>query len=324
MRLRILVVLLCVSGCRQSPLSEPPIELAQPPSQEAPGPAADQKPPAQELQVFQPAVPLPPPVDEVSDRTWSAVSADGKAEVRQTAARQGKTLRCTIVSTLSLPSDVRSVMWNWQTCVATRAQLRFVSPNGQRLMVIDPVLASVEGNWKNLEVVALYEHGLRIRSTPAVAFLRDEEAVRRLAPDLGWVKAPRYTSDGAAVELETVEGESFRLGFDGQGFPAADLYRYEDGAGAIHFASSKAVVPPPIGVLPGGGSREEETPRPSEPPSPERPLPVGAPPTPKDLMEELRKKSPVQLLEEVNKGVKTLQETRKALEGNQRPDPRGR
>jgi hypothetical protein len=318
MRLRNLAVLLCLGGCRQAPPPEPAIELAPPPSQEAPA----QDPGALEAQVFQPAVPLSPPEDELSDRTWSALSADGKAEVRQTAIRGGKTLRCTIVSTLSLPSDVRSVMWNWQTCIATRAQLKFVSPNGQRLLVVDPVLASVQGNWRNQEVVALYEHGLRIKSTPAAAFLPDEESPRRLSPDFGWVKAPRYTSDGSAVELETADGESFRLGFDGQGFPASDLHRYEDGAGTIHFASSKAVAPPPVGVLAGGGSSAEGTPPPAEvilPDVPDAPLPVGTPPVPKDLMEELRKKSPVQLLQEVNKGIKTLQETRKQLESGSTP-----
>lgn len=310
-------MLLCLGGCRQSPSSEPAVELAQPPGPEAPA----QQPEALEAPLFQPAVPLPAPEDALAERTWAVRSADGSAEVRQTAASRGKTYRCTIVSTLSRPSDVRSVMWNWETCVATRAQLKFVSPNGQRLLVIEPFLTSSQGDWRNQDVVALYEHGLRIKSAPAADFIREEKSLRRISQRLGWLKgqsdlsdvAPRYASGGTAVELETEDGQSFRLGFDGQGFPVSDLHRYEDGLGKVHLASSKEPVPPP-------GS----TPRPAEVTLPEvtlpnAPLPAGAPPVPKALLEELQKKSPAQLLQEVQKGVQTLQESRRALESNPTP-----
>jgi hypothetical protein len=266
-------------------------------------------------------MPLPPPEDALAERTWSVRSADGSAEVRQTATSHGKTYRCTIVSKLSMPTDVGSVMWNWETCIATRTQLKFVSPNGQRLLVLEPFLTSPEGDWRNQEVVALYEHGLRIKSAPAADFIREEQSLRRISQSLGWVKglsdlsgvAPRYTSNGAAVELETEDGQSFRLGFDGQGFPASNLHRYEDGSGVVHLASLKEPVPPP-----GGVSRPAEVTLP-ESTRPDVPLPTGAPPVPKALLEEMRKKSPAQLLEEVHKGVKTLQETRGALESNPTP-----
>jgi hypothetical protein len=282
MRVRSLVVLLCLGGCRQSPSSEPALELAHPPGQQAPGAASDQDSRALESQLFQPARPLPPPEDALAERTWSVRSANGNAEVRQTATSHGKTYRCTIVSTLSQPSDVRSVMWNWETCIATRTQLKFVSPNGQRLLVLEPFLTSLEGDWRNQEVVALYEHGLRIKSAPAADFIREEQSLRRISQSLGWLKgqadlsgvAPRYTSDGAAVELETEDGQSFRLGFDGRGFPTSDLHRYEDGSGVVHFASSKEPVPPP-----GSASRPAEVALP-EAPLPTAPLPVGAPPVP--------------------------------------------
>ena len=157
MRLRSLAVVLLLSGCQQSAPPEPADALEQPPSagqnsgaQPTPPGAPGEPQPA----LAQPSEPQPTeavpaeaqaaevahsPADEIPEQTWSARSADGNAEVQQTALRNGKAPRCMSTSTWSSPWDEQKVMWKWNTCIATREQLKFVSPDGTRVLVIDPL-----------------------------------------------------------------------------------------------------------------------------------------------------------------------------------------
>ncbi|MGZ3461608.1 MAG: hypothetical protein ACXU86_24215, partial [Archangium sp.] len=234
MRLRTLAVVLLLSGCQRSAPPEPVSGPERPPSSAkgsdaipASQEAADEPQPSAADELPAPSEPTPSLADELPDQTWSARSADGRAEVRQTALRHGKTPRCMSTSTVSPPWDGPSVMWKWDTCIATREHLKFVSPDGKRVLVLDPLPAPLRGNWRDVEVATLYEHGVRIKGAKAETLVTAPIEVREPSLGFTWVKGqaghpgapPRYTSDGRAVEFETVDGHAFRLGFEGEGFP---------------------------------------------------------------------------------------------------------
>lgn len=341
MRVRRLAVVLLLSGCQQPARPEPEGVLERPPSSEV-APAARPPPPEEatesQLSEPQPSEAPPSPADELPELTWSARSADGNAVVQQTALRDGK---CTSTSTWSSPWDDRKVMWKWDTCIATREQLKFVSPDGKRVLVLEPVPASLhtKGDWRDLEVATLYEHGVRVRGAKAGALLRAPIEVREPSLRIIWVKGhggfpgdpPRYTSDGKAVELETVDGHPLRLGFEGEGFPAApeekhvftasaDMYQYEDDQKTVHFVGSLSEVPDPYRsrarpveaqVLTLSGPLGLG----AQPPAgPQSPLDSGKEPAPKAPLENPRLASPAELLQQARDTVEKVEEVQRTRE----------
>jgi hypothetical protein len=349
MRLRSLVVVVALSsGCQQSARPEPAATLEQPPSTggnagaQAPLPETAGESPTAEP----PAAEAPPsPADEIPEQTWSARSADGNAEVQQTAFHNGKALRCTSTSTWSSPWDERKVMWKWDTCIATREQLKFVSPDGKRVLAIDPLPASLQAatRWQDVEVATLYEHGVRVKGAKAGALLRTPIEVREPALRILWVKGhggfpgapPRYSSDGKAVELDMVDGHALHLGFEGDGFPAAPeekhvfnasagMYRYEDEKGTVHFVSSASEVPDayrsravpveaqlltvsgPLGL--GASPASEPRPKSQTPPD------EGTDVSPEKALERARLASPAEILQRARDTVKQVEEIQRARE----------
>jgi hypothetical protein len=230
------------------------------------------------------------------------------------------------------------VVWQWDTCIARREQLKFVSPDGKRVLVIDPFPAPIQGNWRKVEVATLYEHGLRVTGTTAGELIGALDEAREPGARFAWVKGeaglpgqpPRYTSDGKTVELEAVDGRPVRLGFAGEGFPATAagantarapaMYQYEDGKGTRHFVSSLSEVPAryqsravavtaEVGIAPASTPIASGESPPSEP-RPERPASPGtgkaeAPPG------DLQLQSPTQLLEKVREDAKKLEEAQR-------------
>jgi|GEM_PF-2842278 len=353
MRLRSLVVALLLSGCQQSAQPEPTNGLERPPGAEKdpgappslPEAAAEPQPSKAQPSAAQPAEAPPSPADELPEQTWSARSSDGNAEIQQTAFRNGKATRCTSTSTWSSPWDDKKVMWRWDTCIATREQLKFVSPDGTRVLVVDPLPASLQAkaNWQDLEVATLYEHGVRVKGAKAGALVRTPIEVREPSLRIVWVKGhggfpgtpPRYTSGGKAVELDTVDGHAFSLGFDGEGFPAApeekhvfagaaSLYQYEDDKKTVNFVSSLNDVPEkyrsrarPVEaqILTVSGPLGLGEPRSAEP-KPESPPPVepGKEPNPKELLEKAKIASPAEILDKARDTVKHVEEVQRTRE----------
>jgi hypothetical protein len=363
MRLRSLAVVLLLSGCQQSAQPEQADALEQPPSTgQNPGaqptpPDAPGEPQPAEAQPSEPqpteAAPseAPPaeathsPADELPEQTWSARSADGNAEVKQTALRNGKAApRCTSTSTWSSPWDEQKVMWKWSTCIATREQLKFVSPDGTRVLVIDPLPTPLQAkrDWKDVEVATLYEHGVRVRGAKAGALLGAPIEVREPSLRIIWLKghggfpgnAPRYTSDGKAVELETVDGHPFRLGFDGEGFPAAPeekrvfntsegMYRYEDEKGTVHVVNSHGdvpekyrsrAVPVEAQVLTVSGPLHWEPPPAGPRLESSPPLKAGKEPSPENTVERAKIASPAELLDRARDTAKQVEEVQRTRE----------
>lgn len=341
MRLRSLVVVVVVlsSGCQQPAQPEPANVLAQP------SPAAP--PTFAEATGEAPPTEAPPSsAEELPEHTWSARSADGNAEVQQTALRDGKAPRCTSTSTWSSPWDDRKVVWKWDTCIATREHLQFVSPDGKRVLVIDPLPASLQAKtrWQDMEVATLYEHGVRVKGAKAGALLRAPIEVREPSLRILWVKGhggfpgapPRYSSDGRAVEFDTVDGHALRLGFEGDGFPtapeeknvfnaSAGMYRYEDEQGTVHIVGSHSEVPEqyrtraaPVEaqILTVSGPLGLGEPR-ALGPTPESPPPPKADkhPSPEQALERARPASPAEILQQARDTVKKVEQVHRIREG---------
>ncbi len=352
MRLRKLAVVLLLSGCRQSS-PEPSIVLelpakAQPSTPGVESAAHPGAPEEKSTPPEAPGAPQPAPAEELPDRTWSARSENGRAEVRQTAIQEGKKLRCTTVSTVTPLFDEPSVVWQWDTCIATREQLKFVSPDGKRVIVLEPLPASLQGNWKDVEVATLYEHGLRVTGMTAGAFISAPAWAQAPSVHFAWVKGqaglsgepPRYTFSGTELELESADGRSFRLGFDGEGFPSAPkeeriaatsvMHRYVDDKGTSHFVGSTQEIPEryrsravpveaEVGILPASSPSESEVSAPSGP-KPETPVASGEGKT-EEMKELLRSKgldpqtkNPAQLLKQLQENVKKIEEAQRKRE----------
>jgi hypothetical protein len=236
-------------------------------------------------------------------------------------------------------------MWKWNTCIATREQLKFVSPDGKRVLVLDPHPASLPGNWREVEVATLYEHGVRVRGAEAGALVNAPVEAREPSPHLAWVKGhaglpgapPRYASDGKAVELETVDGHPLRLGFEGEGFPAppeekhaftasAGMYRYEDEKGTVHFVGSHGEVPgryrsravpveAQVGLFNVSGPLVGAEPPPSgSTPKSESPPEASKDPGPKRPLDNPQVPSPAELLERARNTAKKVEESQRDKE----------
>ncbi|QRN98991.1 hypothetical protein JRI60_08170 [Archangium violaceum] len=333
-----LVVVLFLSGCRQSASPEPATDAPTPEIvlEQPAGPGEEKTPGAESALPGTPGEPQKAPGEEVPDQTWSARSANGNAEVRQTALRNGKERRCSLVSTVSPLSGERSVVSRWDTCIARREQLKFVSPDGKRVLVVDPFPTPIQGDWRNVEVATLYEHGLRVTGATAGELIGALDEAREPTARFAWVKGeaglpgtpPRYSSDGKRVELETVDGRSVGLGFEGQGFPvpaagantasAPAMYQYEDAKGTRHFVSSLSEVPTryqaravavraEVGIVPASTPVASEEPRPSEA---ERPASPGAGKA-ETALEDLQNPSPTQLIKKAREEAKKLEEVQR-------------
>jgi len=334
-----LAVLVLVGGCRQSESqSAPPAAPPAPPIVlELPAGAdkgSEGTPTVASAPAPTPGAATPLPANAIPEQSWAVRSADGLVELRQLALRNGKDIRCETSSTVTSPLDGTNVAWKWNTCIATPEQLKFVSPDGKRVIVLEPLPMSAQGEWKQVEVATLYEHGLRMRSTTLGTLVEALDTAPTPSRPFAWAKgtagvsgtAPRYTSDGAEVEGETVDGRSFRIGFQGQGFPepaksstTVAMYRYEDDKKRSHFVGAFGDIPEryrsravpvrsEVDLLVASGPLEKvEESKPSSPGSLDALLPKGT-------SLDLQGKSPAQLLKEAEQGVKEIKDARRNLE----------
>jgi hypothetical protein len=335
-----LAVLVLVGGCKQSESqSAPPAASPSPPIVLELPAGADKGSDAKPTVASAPAPTAAPaatplPANAIPEQSWTVRSADGLVELRQLALRNGKDTRCETSSMVTSPLDGTNVAWKWNTCIATPEQLKFVSPDGKRVIVLEPLPTSAQGEWKQVEVATLYEHGLRMRSTTLGTLTEALDTAPTPSRRFAWAKgtagvpgtAPRYTSDGAEIEGETVDGRSFRVGFQGQGFPepaksstTVAMYRYEDDKKMSHFVGaigdiperyrSRAVpVQSEVDLLVASGPLEKvDEPKPASPGSLDTLLPKGT-------SLDLQGKTPAQLLREAEQGMKEIKEARRNLE----------
>lgn len=243
-------------GCRRSPDHAPAPRAGAAPEA---GPAAP-APAAPLAAAASPAVPAASPpapgaaAAEFADLNWRAASKDGGAVVEQRGGADG----CRVAARRG-----DAELWSMAACVARKSQLPFVSPDGLRLLVVDPLPDHDGPDWSGSVAALLFEKGALLRTVAAGDLVADAR-IRHMVKDFSWIAGAgeaqppaRYAGDGLGVEFRTVDGRAVKLAFDGRDFPtprpvsrrapdpaprevgaAADeraLYRWEDGDGSIHY-----------------------------------------------------------------------------------------
>jgi hypothetical protein len=179
-------------------------------------PAATSPPP--ETTVTAVAEPISP---QLAKLQWSAQSSDGRVTIRQTARA---------LDACEVSSRGGSVTWTIQQCLSDSLAMHFVSPDGARLLVLDTLPRTGTGadGWALAEVAVLFERGVALSRTSAGAMVTDASKLARFAAHFAWARGtgglegsaePTLTADGLAVSLTSADGQTFRLGFDGTGFP---------------------------------------------------------------------------------------------------------
>jgi hypothetical protein len=157
-----------------------------------------------------PAEKLPPP--ELEEMFWTTYGQDGATllQVRQTAKSKGS---CTV--TCMRGADR---LWSSDRCLATRGHLRFISRDGERLLVLYPE-PEINGPTGDVEVGALWKRGVLARRYTVAQVLGSMRGTRVEAGQLHWLHRDLPTEIEGGVRVTLADGRGEFLYFDGSGVP---------------------------------------------------------------------------------------------------------
>lgn len=219
-----MVGFVALAACRKPP--EPPPEPAPEPAQAEPSVAA------------QLAEEAPP------ELSWSSVVESGGklAEVKQVATGRRQ---CTVTAAIG-PDKV----WSADGCLATRMQLRFVSPDAHGLIVLTPDPEADE------PIGRLYRDGQRVADlTPLTLRLAPSQS-RVTAGKLRWLGPSDQRLMAAGVEVQLIDGAWKQVRFDGAGLdlpkpqaaarpeaPVCAPCSYTDDQGTYHVVETFGEIP---------------------------------------------------------------------------------
>lgn len=168
-----------------------------------------------------PAAPAPAPAEPATDESqndvyrWTTVSADGTAVISHGSDGQGK---CRRTCTDAPGAEV----WSAEGCIAKRHDLRFVANDCGKVVVLyqlPEVKVSERERWRQAPVIRVYAREKLDREVTAAGAVRDWKAVRSAGTTFYWLGgalgqpglAPRYSSDGNAVELQSIDGQAYKM-----------------------------------------------------------------------------------------------------------------
>lgn len=196
--LTIAAALLC--SCKSE---KPPPPAAGPPAAEvSPEPAGSASAPAPESARGDPSEEL----------NWTAVSPDNQMALIQNGDLRGQcTARCTRTHT-------NEVLWTGNRCFGKRIDLRFVSNDCEKVVVIHQ-LPKASGIPQTTVVGQVFKKDKLDYTINAGATVRDWKKVRSAGTSFYWLAgvlgvpgtAPAYTADGNAVALETIDGKKHTI-----------------------------------------------------------------------------------------------------------------
>lgn len=168
--------------------------------------------------------PEPPPTAVATVYEWAQQSPDRRFELRQRRDQAG----CRVEAVVK-PDD--RVLWTSQTCLPAPSGLAFLSPNGERLLVLDlfPSSQMAQGpDWSHVPLVSCWSRGAVVREYTGSELLSAAQ-VTDMRKVLSWVRgdtfeqahaAARSSPDGSQITIDLVDGRSLTLGFDGDALPA--------------------------------------------------------------------------------------------------------
>ena len=197
------------------------ISLGCPGSKEGPAPPKGPPPPPAEPAATAPppapaATELPPGTESADstkqDLNWTAVSPDNEVALIQTGDLRGKCVaECS-------RTHSKQQLWRAEKCLGTRLDLRFVSNDCEKVVVIHQ-LPKASGIPQQTVVGEVFRRDKRQYTINAGATVKDWSKVRGGGTTFYWVAgtlglpgtAPHYSKDGQTVELETVDGQKHSI-----------------------------------------------------------------------------------------------------------------
>lgn len=153
------------------------------------------------------ALPVVETGESDDSRVWSTRSADTHAHLTQTLSLGGQChLQCDLEGTLKWEATA--------DCLGRGDERRFVGNDCERAVIIDP--APSRGDWRKAVVMRVYRRQKLAYQVLGPGVVPDEAKVRG---QRSWARGcfgvpgepPRYSADGTAVELTTVEGKPQRV-----------------------------------------------------------------------------------------------------------------
>jgi hypothetical protein len=163
--------------------------------------------------------PEPSTAPQTTVYEWAQQSPDRRFELRQRRDAAG----CRVEATVK-PDD--RVLWTSQTCLPVPSGLAFLSPNGERVLVLDlfPSSQMAQGpDWTHVPLLSCWSRGAVVRQYSGGEIL-SASRVTDMRKVLSWVRgdsfeeahaAARASADGSQVTVDLVDGRSLTLGFEG-------------------------------------------------------------------------------------------------------------
>jgi len=175
-------------------------------------PAPPPPPPAEAADAPAPPEPAAPQAGDRAegikqDLDWTTVSPDDQVALIQTGDLRG---RC--VAECS-KTHAKQQLWRTEKCFGTKLDLRFISNDCEKVVVIHQ-LPKASGIPQQTAVGEVFHRDKREYAINAGATVKDWSRVRSAGSTFYWVAGtlgmpgtpPRYSADGQAVELTTVDG----------------------------------------------------------------------------------------------------------------------
>jgi hypothetical protein len=165
-----------------------------------------------------------PPAPPATLVEWAQPSPDGRLEIRE--RREGTS--CRVQAVVKSPDGDRS-LWSTQTCLPT-SRVVFLSPNGDRVLVLDLIPASQQAqasDWSRTPLMSVWVRGAVVRQYTGAEILGEERA-SDMTKVLSWVRGDAYddakraahlSGDGEQVIVNLVDGRALTVGFDGAALP---------------------------------------------------------------------------------------------------------
>lgn len=145
---------------------------------------------------------------------WTTTSEDGLAELSQSGERVDCRVSCS--------REGREV-WSALYCMAESRDLRFVSNDCERVVVLHPRPPALS-RWQLVELGHVYHRAEVEYVLKAGGLFREERELVRSGRSLLWLRgvmgvegsAPHYSVTGRNVEVETVDGQQHSIPLSGQ------------------------------------------------------------------------------------------------------------
>lgn len=183
---------------------------------------------------------------------WAQGSPDGRFELRQRREGSGCRVQAVVKS-----ADGERTLWSTQNCLPTPSGLAFLSPNGEKVLVLDLFpsgQAAHTSDWSQLPLLALWVRGAVVRQYTGAEILGPDRSAD-MSKVLSWVRGDTYedmhraarpSAEGEHISVELADGRTLTLGFEGGPLPAPAAAPARQAARARDDAA--AVEPSPPGA----------------------------------------------------------------------------